>query len=97
MGAGIDSGELLGFLGFANDRIEGLFIDPDYRGQGGGSALVAHAQRLAVSSLAVDVNEQNADAVGFYASVGFSVVGRSPTDESGRPFPILHMIRLSPR
>jgi len=91
------AGTLLGFLGFANDRIEGLFIDPDYRGQGGGSALVAHAQRLAVSSLAVDVNEQNADAVGFYASVGFSVVGRSPTDESGRPFPILHMIRLSPR
>ena len=31
---------LLGFLGLANDIIEGLFIDPDHRGQGGGSALV---------------------------------------------------------
>ena len=87
------AGTLLGFLGFANDTIEGLFIDPDHRGQGAGSALVAHAQRLAVSSLAVDVNEQNEDAVGFYAALGFSVVGRSPTDASGRPFPLLHMTR----
>jgi len=87
------TGALLGFLGFANDSIEGLFIDPDHRGQGGGSALVAHAQRLTGSSLAVDVNEQNEDAVGFYAALGFSVVGRSPTDASGRPFPLLHMRR----
>ena len=86
---------LLGFVGFANDSIEGLFIDPNHRGQGAGSALVAHAQRLAVSSLAVDVNEQNDDAVGFYASLGFSVVGRSPTDGGGRPFPLLHMTRPS--
>ena len=92
------AGTLLGFLGFANDTIEGLFIDPDHRGRGGGSTLVAHAQRLAAgSSLAVDVNEQNEDAVGFYAALGFSVVGRSPTDASGRPFPLLHMIRSSPR
>jgi len=92
------TGTLLGFLGFANDSIEGLFIDPDHRGRGAGSALVAHAQRLATgSSLAVDVNEQNEDAVGFYAALGFSVVGRSPTDASGRPFPLLHMTRESPR
>ena len=87
------TGTLLGFLGFANDTIEGLFIDPDYRGRGGGSMLVAHAQRMAAGSLAVDVNEQNEDAVGFYAALGFSVVGRSPTDASGRPFPLLHMTR----
>ena len=91
------AGTLLGFLGFANDRIEGLFIDPDHRGRGGGSALVAHAQRLAVSSLEVDVNEQNEDAVGFYTALGFSLVGRSPTDGSGRPFPLLHMTRGSLR
>ena len=91
------AGALLGFLGFANQTIEGLFIDPDHRGEGGGSALVAFAQRLAAGSLAVDVNEQNEDAVGFYASLGFSVVGRSPTDASGRPFPLLHMTRGAPR
>jgi len=84
---------LLGFLGFANDTIEGLFIDPDHRGRGGGTTLVAHAERLAERSLAVDVNEQNEDAVGFYAALGFSVMGRSPTDGNGRPFPLLHMTR----
>ena len=87
------AGTLLGFLGFANDTIEGLFIDPEHRGQRGGSTLVAHAQELAAGPLAVDVNEQNEDAVGFYAALGFSVVGRSPTDGSGRPFPLLHMTR----
>jgi putative acetyltransferase len=52
-------GALVGFLGFAGDTIEGLFIDPGHRQQGAGTALVAHAQSLAAGQLAVDVNEQN--------------------------------------
>src|SRR5215217_7855721 len=87
---------LIGFLGFASDTIEALFIDPDYHGQGGGKFLVAHAQSLAAGALAVDVNEQNEAALGFYKALGFSVVGRSPTDAGGRPFPILHMKRAAP-
>ena len=38
-----------------------------------------------------DVNEQNVQAVGFYRHMGFVVVGRSPTDDAGRPYPLLHM------
>jgi putative acetyltransferase len=87
---------LVGFMGFASDTIEALFIDPDYRQQGGGKALVAHAQSLAAGALAVDVNEQNEGALQFYQGLGFSVVGRSPTDAGGRPFPILHMKRAAP-
>ena len=87
---------LIGFLGFASDTIEALFIDPDYHGQGGGKFLVAHAQSLAAGALAVDVNEQNEAALGFYKALGFSVVARSPTDAGGRPFPILHMKRAAP-
>jgi putative acetyltransferase len=87
---------LIGFLGFANDTIEALFIDPDHHGQGGGKFLVAHAQTLGAGELAVDVNEQNEAALGFYKALGFSVVGRSPTDTGGRPFPILHMRRAAP-
>ena len=87
----------IGFLGFASDTIEALFIDPDHQGQGGGHLLVAHAQRLTRSgALAVDVNEQNEAALGFYKALGFSVVDRSPTDAGGRPFPILHMRRAAP-
>jgi putative acetyltransferase len=87
------TGTPIGFLGFTSDTIEALFIDPDYHGQGGGKTLVAHAQGLSAGALAVDVNEQNEAALGFYEALGFSVAGRSPTDEAGRPFPVLHMKR----
>ena len=90
-------GAPIGFLGFASDTIEALFIDPDYHGQGGGKFLVAHAQSLVgAGALAVDVNEQNEAALGFYKALGFSVVERSPTDAGGRPFPTLHMKREAP-
>jgi putative acetyltransferase len=94
----VSPGEMpIGFLGFTNATIEALFIDPQHRGRGGGKLLVAHAQALAMDGvLAVDVNEQNEAALGFYRALGFSVVGRSPTDAGGRPFPILHMRRAAP-
>ena len=82
-----------GFLGFANDTIEALFVDPDYHGHGAGRLLVGHAQSLATGALCVDVNEQNPAARRFYEALGFIVTGRSPTDSGGRPFPILHMRR----
>jgi putative acetyltransferase len=87
---------LIGFLGYTEDTIEALFIDPDHRGHGGGKFLVAHAQSLSGGALAVEVNEQNEAALRFYTALGFSVVGRSPTDAGGRPFPILHMTRAVP-
>lgn len=39
----------------------------------------------------VDVNEQNPDDIGFYKRLGFSLVGRSPLDGQGNPFPLIHM------
>lgn len=90
------TGALMGFLGYTRDTIEGLFIDPDYRHQGGGKALVAHAEALSAGPLAVAVNEQNDAATRFYTALGFTAVGRSATDASGRPFPILHMSRPVP-
>ena len=86
----------IGFLGYTRDTIEGLFIDPDCYGLGAGTLLVAHAQSLCSGALAVDVNESNGAALRFYESRGFSVVGRSPTDGGGRPFPLLHMKRAAP-
>ena len=43
----------------------------------------------------VSVNEQNRQAVGFYERMGFVVLRRTPTDEDGRPYPLLYM-GLSP-
>jgi putative acetyltransferase len=83
----------IGFMGLAGHDIAALFLEPARRGQGGGRRLVAHAQGLRDGHLTVDVNEQNPAARGFYEALGFVVVGRSPLDDGGRPFPILHMRR----
>lgn len=84
---------VIGFLGMGSDTIEGLFIDPDCHGLGGGTFLVTHAQRLSAGPLSVEVNEQNDGAVKFYQALGFTVVSRSPVDGGGRPFPVLRMKR----
>lgn len=80
----------IGFMGLSGGHVESLFIDAAYRGMGVGCQLVEFA-RAAHPSLITDVNEQNDQAVGFYRHLGFEVVGRSPTDEYGRFYPLLHL------
>ncbi|MFQ2107567.1 GNAT family N-acetyltransferase [Aeromonas rivipollensis] len=83
-------GEIAGFCGVHDGNIEMLFIAPEARGSGVGRLLVAHAiQRQGARR--VDVNEQNAQALGFYQHLGFGVMGRSPLDGQGKPYPLLHM------
>lgn len=84
------TGELVGFLGAAEGKIEMLFLHPSARGKGGGRQLLEHAIRTFGATL-VDVNEENAQAVGFYLHSGFEVIGRSDLDSTGRPHPILHL------
>lgn len=81
---------ILGFSGVADGNLEMLFIHPNERGKGIGKLLTNRAiQQQAVTK--VDVNEQNPEAVAFYLRMGFEVTGRSETDSSGKPFPVLHM------
>lgn len=82
--------QITGFAGVSENRLEMLFIDPAYRGQGIGTALLQHAiKQFNVDEL--DVNEQNPQAVGFYQHQGFKITGRSPLDSQGQPYPLLHM------
>ena len=83
-------GKILGFCGVHNSHIEMLFISPDARGNGLGALLVSHAIHNQ-GATKVDVNEQNEQALGFYQHIGFSVIGRSPLDDQGKPYPLLHM------
>ncbi|MFD3405280.1 GNAT family N-acetyltransferase [Kribbella sp. NPDC058693] len=87
-----DDGLLIGFIGVEDGNVEMLFLDPEYRGQGGGSLLLEHAF-ASFAAVAVDVNEQNPQAIGFYERHGFRVVSRSEHDTTGKPYPILHMKR----
>ncbi|MFC6440226.1 acetyltransferase [Bowmanella sp. JS7-9] len=83
-------GEILGFCGVHEDNIEMLFIAPQARGKGVGSVLTQHAI-TALGASNVDVNEQNTQALGFYQHIGFNVIGRSPLDGQGKPYPLLHL------
>ncbi|MFR9728110.1 acetyltransferase [Saccharopolyspora sp. MS10] len=83
-------GKPVGFAGTLDGSLEMLFVDAARREGGIGTALLDHAiTEHDVTRL--DVNEQNALAAGFYAHRGFEVVGRSETDEAGRPYPLLHL------
>lgn len=90
-------GIAIGFLGLSAHAIEALFLDPLYRRRGWGRLLVSHAQAITRAALTVTVNEQNTVACCFYAALGFVLVRRSPIDEFGRPFPLLHLRRDAPR
>lgn len=84
------TGNISGFVGVAENKVEMLFIDPDYMGQGLGKQLLNYAiSQLGVTE--VDVNEQNPKAVGFYLNNGFEVASRSELDGMGKPYPILHL------
>jgi len=80
----------MGFLVMEGAKIDALFVEPSVHGQGYGSLLVDHAVSMA-THLTVDANEQATNAVPFYLSRGFRIVGRSPTDDQGRPYPLIHL------
>lgn len=84
------NGRIQGFVGVTDGRIEMLFIAPDARGQGIGTQLLRHAIEQ-LGATAVDVNEQNPQATGFYLHNGFAVIGRSSLDGQGQPYPLLHL------
>jgi putative acetyltransferase len=87
-----DGDRPMGFMVMDGSQIEALFVDPAVHGNGYGSLLVDHAQSLA-PALTVDANEQAINALPFYLSRGFRVIGRSPTDDQGRPYPLVHLAR----
>ena len=89
-----DANTLIGFMGLSGNSLEAMFLDPAHLRAGHGRRLVSHARGLK-GALTVDVNEQNPAAVRFYEACGFTVVGRSELDSTGRQFPLLHMRQLS--
>ena len=81
------------FAGIKGKKVEMLFVSAENRGKGIGKRLLQYAvDNHGVSE--VVVNEQNAQAVGFYLHVGFVVCKRSDVDEQGNPCPILYMKKV---
>ena len=85
-----DDDEPIGFAGIADDKLEMLFLSPDYFQQGIGYKMISTAiQNYQIKY--VDVNKQNPKALKFYLRQGFTIFKRSPVDSDNRPFPILHL------
>ena len=83
-------GKVAGYISVSSGIVHMLFIHPDWRGKGIGKWLLRYAIDF-LEATTLDVNEQNAQAVGFYLHMGFEVAGRSELDGTGKPYPLLHM------
>ena len=77
------------FMGVTGQHIDSLFVHPRAQGLGIGRMMTDQIPLPAT----VDVNEQNTAARAFYRHLGFEVTGRSPLDEQGRAYPLLHLRR----
>jgi len=86
----IERGEQIGFASASEGNLEMLFIHNEHRGKGYGKRLFNFMKEVK-GITTVDVNEQNHQAVSFYAKLGFKKMGRSEKDGSGKNYPILHM------
>lgn len=85
-----DADTPIAFMGLSGNKIEMLFVMPDYFGKSIGKELVRYAIENH-NARYVDVNEQNPSALGFYKHLGFTAFDRTELDEQGNPFPILKM------
>ena len=84
------AGEPVGFMGVENGRLEMLFLAPEARGCGLGERLLrCGIEQYGVRE--VTVNEQNPQAVDFYAHFGFRTYRRTERDEEGGPYPRRYM------
>lgn len=82
--------KVVGFIGIHSEKIEMLFLNPDYIGKGLGRQLIDFAFSN-FDIRYVDVNEQNPKATEFYQKIGFEIFDRSEKDDLGKPYPILKM------
>ncbi|MBE2894301.1 GNAT family N-acetyltransferase [Spirabiliibacterium falconis] len=85
----MENEKMIGFIGINGDKIEMLFVHPDYFGKGFGKNLMDFALKNGVSN--VVVNAQNPNALAFYQKMGFQIERTSKVDEQGQPYPIIYL------
>lgn len=77
-------------MGIRNQKLEMLFLSPNYFGNGFGKELLTYGfDKYHINCLTV--SEQNPKALHFFQRMGFETTGRSAIDEEDNPYPILYM------
>lgn len=77
------SGTVVGFISLLGNEVGGIFVAPQYHGQGIGSALMDWA-RDSRDHLELDVFEANHIGRAFYAAYGFGVIGERLDEATGQ-------------
>jgi putative acetyltransferase len=77
-------------IGFVTVDPRTLYLDqivvaPEHWRSAVGSALIAEAKRISPAGLDLDVNTDNARAIGFYRKHGFAISGAGKNPISGKP------------
>ena len=65
--------------------LDQIVVAPERWGSGVGAALIAEAKRISPAGLDLDVNTDNARAIGFYGKEGFVISGAGVNPISGKP------------
>ncbi len=65
--------------------LDQIVVAPEHWGTGVAKALVEAARRISPTGLDLDVNTDNARAIGFYEKCGFSIRGSGVNPISGKP------------
>jgi putative acetyltransferase len=86
-------------IGFVTVDPRTLYLDqivvaPEYWRSSVGSALIVEAKRISPVGLDLDVNIDNARAIGFYRRLGFLITGAGENPISGKP---VHRMSWRPR
>ena len=77
-------------IGFVTVDPRTLYLDqivvaPEHWRSAVGSALIAEAKHISPAGLDLDVNTDNARAIGFYRRLGFLIAGAGKNPISGKP------------
>ena len=76
-----DTHQIAGFIGLANNYIEGLFIKKDAQSKGMGKQLLNHVKKLK-SVLSLSVYQKNTRAVAFYLREQFIIQSENMDDNT---------------
>lgn len=87
-----DDGEIKGFVGYQDEKIIWLYVDPDYQGQRIGLRLIDFVMGLRKNIATLTVVKSNLPALGLYQNLGFKVVGEFEFDYQNQPVKALNLI-----
>ena len=77
-----DNQEILGFIGFNDEYIEGIFVSDEMQSLGIGKALLSYAKDKR-SKLFLNVYQKNTRAISFYQREGFEVKNSGLDEATG--------------